>query len=56
MLTARTGEFVEEILAPHFGGMMMFVKEAESLLERNQTQLLKQMEGKLPLVFINVNS
>ena len=29
LLNSRTQEYVEEILAPHFGGMMAFVKECE---------------------------
>ena len=31
LLNSRTQEYVEEILAPHFGGMMAFVKECEVL-------------------------
>lgn len=32
-LTSRSSEYVEEILAPHFGGIMHFVKEAEQHME-----------------------
>ena len=46
MLTARTGEFVEEILSPHFGGMISFVKECESLVERGALEHLKNQERK----------
>ena len=33
LLSARTQEFVEEVLTPHFGGLITFVKDAEMLLE-----------------------
>ncbi|XP_065830309.1 vacuolar protein sorting-associated protein 52 homolog [Oscarella lobularis] len=36
LLTARTQEFVEEILAPGFGGMIGFVKDADVRLERKR--------------------
>ncbi len=45
LLEARTGEFIEEVLAPHFGGMMNFVKEAEGKLERGQADQMKHYEG-----------
>lgn len=35
LLTSRTEEYIEEVLAPYFGGIMAFVKEAESRLENN---------------------
>lgn len=34
-LSARSAEYVEEILSPHFGGMMTFVKEMEHQIEKN---------------------
>ncbi|GFO17732.1 vacuolar protein sorting-associated protein 52-like protein [Plakobranchus ocellatus] len=33
LLAARTQEFVEEILAPHFGGLISWVKDSEVALE-----------------------
>ncbi|XP_071501789.1 vacuolar protein sorting-associated protein 52 homolog [Diadema antillarum] len=44
LLEARTGEFIEEVLAPHFGGMMSFVKDAENRIERGQADQLKNQE------------
>lgn len=35
-LTARSGEYVDEILAPHFGGIIQFVKDCELMLEKGQ--------------------
>ncbi|KAI8427965.1 hypothetical protein MSG28_002279 [Choristoneura fumiferana] len=35
-LQARSAEYVEEILSPHFGGMIQFVKEGELLLESDK--------------------
>nr|XP_002124423.1 vacuolar protein sorting-associated protein 52 homolog [Ciona intestinalis] len=51
LLNSRTQEYVEEILAPHFGGMMAFVKDCEVVLESGQTDRLKVFEQKVvPLV------
>ncbi|KAF6039989.1 VPS52 [Bugula neritina] len=36
LLTSRTEEYVEEVLAPYFGGIMAFVKEAENRLEQDR--------------------
>ena len=47
MLTARTQEFVEEILVPHFGGMITFVRDCENLLEKGQLDTLRDQEGEL---------
>ena len=44
MLSARTQEYIEEILSPHFGGMMSFVKEVEAVLERGQAESLHNYE------------
>ena len=35
LLTSRTEEYIEEVLAPYFGGIMAFVKEAENRLEQS---------------------
>ncbi|KAK7792075.1 hypothetical protein R5R35_003549 [Gryllus longicercus] len=45
-LNSCSNEYVEEILSPHFGGIMQFVKEGEALLEKGQTEDLKAQEGK----------
>lgn len=38
-------EFIEELLAPGFGGMIAFVKEVEGLAERGQLERLRGEEG-----------
>ncbi|XP_073941067.1 vacuolar protein sorting-associated protein 52 homolog [Choristoneura fumiferana] len=45
-LQARSAEYVEEILSPHFGGMIQFVKEGELLLESDKKLELLSMEKK----------
>ncbi|XP_077286591.1 vacuolar protein sorting 52 [Arctopsyche grandis] len=45
-LQARSNEYVEEILSPHFGGMIQFVKEGEQMIERGQVEQLKAQERK----------
>lgn len=45
-LQARSAEYVEEILSPHFGGMMQFVKEGEHLLEADKKAELAALEKK----------
>ncbi|PIO30285.1 hypothetical protein AB205_0074650 [Aquarana catesbeiana] len=47
LLNARTQEFIEEILAPSFGGMTAFVKESESLIEKGQQDRLKSEEARV---------
>ena len=56
LLAARTQEFVEEILAPHFGGLISWVKDSEVVLERGQGDRLAQEESEpsfpfCPLLF-----
>ncbi|XP_051632223.1 vacuolar protein sorting-associated protein 52 homolog isoform X2 [Manacus candei] len=46
LLSARTQEFVEELLAPPFGGLVTFVREAEALLERGEGERLKGHEAR----------
>lgn len=43
-LTSRSTEYVEEILSPHFGGIIQFVKECEQYLEKDQLDELKRQE------------
>ncbi|XP_032530010.1 vacuolar protein sorting-associated protein 52 homolog [Danaus plexippus] len=45
-LQARSSEYVEEILSPHFGGLMQFVKEGEQLLESDKKNELANLEKK----------
>jgi hypothetical protein len=45
-LNARSAEYVEEILSPHFGGIIQLVKESEVLIEKGQVEDLKRQEGK----------
>ncbi|XP_045783042.1 vacuolar protein sorting-associated protein 52 homolog [Maniola jurtina] len=45
-LQARSTEYVEEILSPHFGGLMQFVKEGEQLLESDRKNELANLEKK----------
>ncbi|XP_046675531.1 vacuolar protein sorting-associated protein 52 homolog [Homalodisca vitripennis] len=45
-LNSRSTEYVEEILSPYFGGVMQFVKEGESLVEKGQGDQLKKQESK----------
>ncbi|EDO47167.1 predicted protein, partial [Nematostella vectensis] len=47
LLTARIGEFVEEVLSPAFGGMIAFVKETEPQLERGQGQAIRPDERRI---------
>ncbi|KAF5899902.1 vacuolar protein sorting-associated protein 52 isoform X1, partial [Clarias magur] len=47
LLLARTQEFIEEILAPPFGGMITFVKESEALMEKGQLDKLKNDEARI---------
>lgn len=44
LLSARTHEYIEEILSPHIGGMISFVKECEILIDRNQIEQLRKEE------------
>ncbi|KAL7868511.1 hypothetical protein SRHO_G00098950 [Serrasalmus rhombeus] len=43
----KQGEFIEEILAPPFGGMITFVKESEALMEKGQLDKLKNDEVRI---------
>ncbi|XP_015684895.1 vacuolar protein sorting-associated protein 52 homolog isoform X2 [Protobothrops mucrosquamatus] len=47
LLNARTQEFIEELLAPGFGGMIAFVKEVEGLSERGQLERLRGEEARV---------
>ncbi|XP_054742475.1 vacuolar protein sorting-associated protein 52 homolog [Anastrepha obliqua] len=43
-LNARSAEYVEEILAPHFGGIIQFVKEFEHFFEKEEMDELRKQE------------
>ena len=43
-LSSKSAEYVEEILMPHFGGIIHFVKECEQMLEKEQTEEFKRQE------------
>ncbi|XP_033219438.1 vacuolar protein sorting-associated protein 52 homolog isoform X1 [Belonocnema kinseyi] len=45
-LNARSSEYVEEVLSPHFGSIMQLVKESEASIEKGQTEDGKRQEGK----------
>lgn len=46
IVDARSVEYVDEILSPHFGGVIQYVKEGETLLERDMLDELKKQEGR----------
>jgi len=46
LLSARTHEYIEEVLQPHFGGMITFVKDCEVAVERGNLDYLKAQESK----------
>ena len=50
LLTARTQEFVEELLVPHFGGMITFVRDCENLQEKGQLDTLRDQERESPVI------
>lgn len=45
LLSSRTGEYIDEVLSPYFGGIMAFVKEAETRLEQGSASDYGQHEG-----------
>jgi len=47
LLNARSSEFIEEVLSPHFGSIIQLVKESEALSEKGQADDLKRQEGKV---------
>ena len=44
MLSARTNDYVEEILVSYFGNMICFIKECEILLDKENFSALKSYE------------
>ncbi|XP_043280864.1 vacuolar protein sorting-associated protein 52 homolog [Venturia canescens] len=45
-LNARSSEYVEEVLSPHFGGIIQLVKESEALIEKGLVEDLKRHESR----------
>ncbi|XP_015114891.1 vacuolar protein sorting-associated protein 52 homolog [Diachasma alloeum] len=43
-LNSRSSEYVEEVLSPHFGGIIQLVKESEAMMEKGLTEDLKRTE------------
>ncbi|BFZ20252.1 hypothetical protein BsWGS_23291 [Bradybaena similaris] len=56
LLAARTQEFVEEILAPHFGGLITFVKDCEVYIERGQGEKLQSEEKRIQQIVRGFNN
>ncbi|WAR31449.1 VPS52-like protein [Mya arenaria] len=56
LLTARTHEFIDEVLTPHFGGMIMFVKDCEGLVERGNLDALKTEERRVSQIVRGFNA
>ncbi|KAK7576041.1 hypothetical protein V9T40_012327 [Parthenolecanium corni] len=46
LLETRSVDYVEEILSPHFGGIIQYVKEGELLVEQNRLDELEKQENK----------
>lgn len=55
-LNKKISDFVEEMLYPHFGAMISFVKECESLIERQDTETLKRYEARVGDLIRNFNA
>jgi len=43
----KINAYVEEILSPHFAGLIQFLNECEPLIEQNHTQLLARYASKV---------
>ena len=56
ILNKRIQDFVEELLCPHFGGMIAFVKDCESYIEKNDLEALKREEPKVTNLIKSFNS
>jgi len=53
--TNRSNEYVEEVLMPHFGDLIVFLKEAESLVERKEAERLKTREREIGQIVSGFN-
>ncbi|KAI0213670.1 Vacuolar protein sorting-associated protein 52-like [Lamellibrachia satsuma] len=56
LLTARMQEFIEEMLIPHFGGMMTFVKDCEADFDKGNIEALKSQERRVTQLVRGFNS
>ncbi|UYV71586.1 VPS52 [Cordylochernes scorpioides] len=56
LLSARTQEYVEEALAPHFGGLITFVRDGEKMVERGQMEQLRREDKKVAPIIRGFNS
>ncbi|KAL1491499.1 hypothetical protein ABEB36_012088 [Hypothenemus hampei] len=52
-LSAKSGEYAEQILFPHFGEMIQYVKECEHYFEQAKLDELKRMESKSLSIVLN---
>lgn len=55
-LNRRVGDYVEELLDPHFGGMLRFVKDCEAFLEKNDQNSLAREEPKITNIVKSFNN
>lgn len=55
-LSARSAEYVEEILSPHFGGIMQCVKECEALIEKGQIDEIRKHETKFTTLVVSFSN
>ncbi|RZC37768.1 vacuolar protein sorting-associated protein 52 -like [Asbolus verrucosus] len=55
-LSSRSGEYVEEILSPHFGELMQYVKECEYLIEKGKCDEVKKLEAKSSAIVQNFST
>lgn len=51
LLNNRTNDFVEEVLMPYFGNLIIFVKECEILIEKENFNSLKSFESRFKSIF-----
>lgn len=54
-LNRRVQDFVEELLYPHFGPLISFVKECESLIEKNDLAALDRQDTKVASLIKSFN-
>ncbi|CAG0919805.1 unnamed protein product [Notodromas monacha] len=45
-LNSMIAEYIEQVLSPHFGGLIQFIKDGERLIEKGEERLLDQEEKK----------
>ncbi|XP_055640876.1 vacuolar protein sorting-associated protein 52 homolog [Toxorhynchites rutilus septentrionalis] len=56
LLSTRSAEYVEEILAPHLGGIIQYVKDCEQMLEKEHTDEYKRQERRSLQLVANFSS